>query len=101
MSEKKRPGVMLYFEQYDILRQMPMEDSYALLMAIFEFARNGVVPQFKNPALVYAWGFLQQSIERDSLRYDRVVEQKRKASQKRWAKARGSMADTDGTYEYA
>ncbi len=105
MQEKKRPGVMLYFEQYDVLRRMPMEDAYEILMAMFEFARNGVLPQFKNPALVYAWGFLQQSIERDSRRYDRVVEQKRKAAQKRWTKKQADTEsdddDADDAYAYA
>ena len=27
MREPKRPGVMLYFDLYDVLRQMPMEDA--------------------------------------------------------------------------
>ena len=54
MNEVKKPGVMFYFDQCAIFRQMPMEDAYALVMAMLDFAEHGVVPEFKNPALTYA-----------------------------------------------
>ena len=95
MREPKRPGVMLYFDLYDVLRQMPMEDAYAVLMAIFEFAQHGVAPKFRNPALTYAWRFIQQSIERDAARYEQVVAQKRKAAQKSWSKKQEDACETE------
>lgn len=82
MQEPKRPGVMLYFDLCDIIRQMSMEDAYETVMAIADYAQNGVAPTFRNPGLTYAWGFIQ----RDGQRYDRVVERNRKAAQKRWSK---------------
>ena len=88
MQEPKRPGVMLYFDLCDIIRKMPMEDAYETVMAIADYAQNGVAPTFRNPALTYAWGFIQQYIERDGQRYDWVVEKNRKAAQKRWSKKR-------------
>ena len=93
MSEAKKPGVMFYFDQCAIFKQMPMEDVYALVMAILDFAENGVVPEFKSPALTYAWSFIQLNVERDSARYDRVVEQRRKAAERRWAKKQGKQDD--------
>ena len=95
MSEKKRPGMMFYFDQCAILRQMPMEDAYALVMATLDFAEHGVVPEFKNPALTYAWSFIQLSVERDSARYDRVVEQRRKAAERRWARKQQDKTNAD------
>ena len=95
MSENKRPGVMFYFGQCAVLRQMPMEDAYALMMATLDFAEHGVVPEFKNPALTYAWSFIQLSVERDSARYDRVVEQRRKAAERRWAKKQQDETNAD------
>ena len=95
MSENKRPGVMFYFGQCAVLRQMPMEDAYALVMATLDFAEHGVVPEFKNPALTYAWSFIQLSVERDSVRYDRVVEQRRKAAERRWAKKQQDETNAD------
>lgn len=99
MSKAKKPGVMFYFDQCAILRQMPMEDAYALVMATLDFAQHGVVPEFENPALTYAWGFIQLSVERDSARYDRVVEQRRKAAEKRWAKKQETEDDSALTPE--
>ena len=95
MNEKKKPGVMFYFDQCAIFRQMPMEDVYALVMATLDFAENGVMPEFKNPALTYAWSFIQLSVERDSARYDRVVEQRRKAAERRWAKKQQDEMNAD------
>ena len=95
MNEVKKPGVMVYFDQCAIFRQMPMEDVYALVMATLEFAENGEVPEFKNPALTYAWSFIQLSVERDSVRYDRVVEQRRKAAERRWARKQQDKTNAD------
>lgn len=103
MNQTKRPGVMLYFDLYHILKEMSMEEAYEILMAIFEFAQNGVVPTFRNPALTYAWGFIRQSVERDIQRYDRVVEQRRKTARKHPSKTREdtlSFQDADGATAY-
>ena len=93
MAGKQRPGVMLYFELYPILRQMPPEEVYEIVMAIFAYARDGVTPVFHSTALNYAWGFIQQSIQRDNERYKRVVEQRRRAAEKRWDKASSDAGD--------
>ena len=95
MNEVKKPGVMFYFDQCAIFRQMPMEDVYALVMATLDFAENGVVPESKNPALTYVWSFIQLSVERDSVRYDRVVEQRRKAAERRWARKQQDKTNAD------
>ena len=95
MAEKQRPGVMLYFELYPILRQMTPEEVYEIVMAIFAYARDGVAPTFRNTALAYVWGFIQQSLQRDKERYLRVVEQRRRAAEKRWDKARGLSGAED------
>ena len=88
MNEVKKPGVMFYFDQCAIFRQMPMEDVYALVMATLDFAENGVVPEFKNPALTYVWSFIQLSVER-------VVEQRRKAAERRWARKQQDKTNAD------
>lgn len=86
MKGSKKPGVMLYFELYPMLKQMTVDDAHALIMAIFEYAQNGVLPRFSSQALVYVWEFVRLNIDRDSERYLRVVEQRRKAAEKRWQK---------------
>lgn len=86
MKEPKKPGVMLYFDTLSILRQMRPEDAYEVLMAIYDYAEQGTEPVFQNKALEYMWGFVRQSIQRDTMRYQRVVDQRRRAAEKRWAK---------------
>lgn len=86
MKEPKKPGVMLYFDTLSILRQMPPEDAYEVLMAIYDYAEQGTEPVFQNKALEYMWGFVRQSIQRDTMRYQRVAEQRRRAAEKRWGK---------------
>ena len=62
MKGSKKPGVMLYFELYPMLKQMTAEDAHALIMAIFEYAQNGVLPQFSSQALMYVWEFVRLNI---------------------------------------
>ena len=95
MANKQRPGVMLYFELYPILQQMPPEDVYEIIMAIFAYARDGAAPVFRSMALTYVWGFIQQSLQRDNERYQRVVEQRRKAAEKRWDRERRTSGAAD------
>ena len=86
MRNEKKPGVMLYFELYPLLKQMTPEDGYALIMAIFAYAQDGTLPRFSHQARDYVWEFVRLNIDRDSERYLRVVEQRRKAAEKRWQK---------------
>ena len=55
-------------------------------MAIFDYARHGQVPDFDNPALTYVWEYVRNDIDRDNLRYQRVVERRRRAAEKLWEK---------------
>lgn len=93
-EERKKPGVMLYFELEPLLREMHPEDGYALILAILAYARCGTPPQFSSAALNYAWAFVRAGIDRDDARYSHVVEQRRKAAEKRWSK-RTDASDED------
>ena len=98
MKGSKKPGVMLYFELYPMLKQMTVEDVHALIMAIFEYAQNGVLPRFSSQALVYVWEFVRLNIDRDNQRYLKVVEQKRKAAEKRWNKRSPAQESAEDTF---
>lgn len=98
MRNEKKPGVMLYFELYPMLKQMTVEDAHALIMAIFEYAQNGVLPRFSSQALVYVWEFVRLNIDRDNQRYLKVVEQKRKAAEKRWSKQAPTQESAEDTF---
>lgn len=93
MSSGKKPGVMLYFELYPMLKEMSVEDVHALIMAIFEYAQNGVVPELSSAALRYVWALVKINIDRDNERYYRVVAARQRAAEKRHQKKNTSALD--------
>lgn len=67
-----RPGVMLYFDMLEPIRVLSDEDKGRLLVAILEYGKNGVVPEFSG-MLALAWGFVRPKIDRDLEEYERTV----------------------------
>ena len=67
-----RPGVMLYFDMLEPIRVLSDEDKGRLLVAILEYGKDGVVPEFSG-MLALAWGFVRPKIDRDLEEYERTV----------------------------
>ena len=67
-----RPGIMLYFDILEPIRVLPDEDKGRLLVAILEYGKEGIVPEF-NGMLALAWGFVRPKIDRDLEEYERTV----------------------------
>ena len=67
-----RPGVMLYFDMLEPIRVLPDEDKGRLLMAILEYGKEGIAPEFSG-MLALAWGFVRPKIDRDLEEYERTV----------------------------
>lgn len=74
-----RPGIMLYFDIMDPIRVLPDEDKGRLLMAILEYGKYGVVPEFSG-MLAMAWGFLQPKLDRDEESYENKSVQRKYAA---------------------
>lgn len=91
-----RPGIMLYFDNLDPLRQLSNEDLGKLFFAILEYGHNGKVPQFDG-MLAMAWAFLQPKIDRDGQRYAHTVSSRRYGPYCREAARRG---ETPVSHEY-
>ena len=85
MRERKKPGVMLYFELFPFLKGLPEDDFKTLVLAILEYGEYGVIPQFEDKALALVWPLVQARVKRDGERYDDIVAQRRKAAEKRWS----------------
>ena len=67
-----RPGVMLYFDMLEPIRVLPDADKGRLLMAILEYGKEGILPDFEG-MLALAWGFVKPKIDRDLDEYERTV----------------------------
>lgn len=88
----KKPGVMIYFETGQSIKGLDYETKGRLFEAIMEYAEHGTTPPMDG-ILAAVWPFVATSIDRDSARYDELVEKKRKAGQASAAK-RQALADS-------
>ena len=86
--DKDKPGVMLYFELMPMFDELGNAAVAQLIRAIMDYARDGVLPEFEDPALRAVWPLMQRRVEYDDEVYRRKSEARRKAALKRWGKDR-------------
>ena len=67
-----RPGIMLYFDILEPIRVLPDSDKGKLLVAMLEYGRDGIVPEFDG-MLALAWGFVRPKLDKDQEEYNRTV----------------------------
>lgn len=84
MSQKKQPGVMLYFDLRPSLRRMTNEEKGILFESIMDYAQHGIAPDLHG-SLGIAWDFIQPRLDRDAQHYQELSEQRRAAAMKRWS----------------
>jgi hypothetical protein len=84
---KEKPGVMLYWETLDALAVLDAESAKALIIAIRDYARDGM-PPIIAPGSVHAalWQFIKPKIDADNERYEKISEQNRNKALGRWGK---------------
>lgn len=70
---QKKPGVMIYWEMFDMLQALPPKQMRQMLAAICSYARYGVEPEeVKKPAFLALWTLTRQRIDADSERYETI-----------------------------
>ena len=74
-----RPGIMVYFEILESIRELPLEDIGRLTLAMLEYGQDGVVPKLEG-SLVYVWPFVRKMIDKDEQRYDDMKVQREYAA---------------------
>ena len=82
MSEK--PGVMIYFDMLDCLKQMTDRQAGLLFRCILEYASTGKEPEIPD-SLRIIWPMLRMRMDTDHQRYKLKVLKSRYAIYKRWA----------------
>ena len=83
-----RPGVMLFFDDWEPLLSLSDKDLASMLRAAINFSKYGEVPEFSGP-LSIIWGIIAAKLERDQARYDKAILQKRHAVYCRITKSKG------------
>ena len=74
-----RPGIMVYFDILEPIRVLDDADKGRLLVAMLEYGRDGVVPQFEG-MLALAWSFVRPKIDRDESSYENAKLQRKYAA---------------------
>lgn len=74
-----RPGIMLYFDILEPIRELPDKDKGQLLIAMLEYGRDGKIPKFKG-TLAVVWGFIKPKLDRDSSEYAKTVQKRQYAT---------------------
>lgn len=89
-STKQPPGVMLYLEDLDPIKQLSKEDQGSLFVAILEYGKDGTLPHFEG-MLAITWLFILPRIKRDIAKYNYRVSTKRYGTYCREAARRGEI----------
>ena len=86
MSHK--PGVMIYFDMQDTLRQMTDRQAGILFRAILQYGETGTRPELPN-ALRLLWPMIETRIIADHQRYKTVSLKRSYAAYVKWTEKRG------------
>lgn len=82
-TKTTKPGVLLYLENYKILRKYSTEDKAALFDAIFLYSLGESLPKL-SPKAQSAFEWIQLDLDKDSESYQRKCEKLRENAYKRW-----------------
>lgn len=75
MAEKKKPGVMLYFDIRPCLNRLTDAEQAQLFRGILDYGESGIDPGFEN-RLGLVWDFVKPMIDRDADRYKEIQEKR-------------------------
>lgn len=84
---KKKPGMMIYFEDYEALRSTLCAQEFVQLMdAMTAYAANGELPDEEAlpAAALICWRFMQPKLRRDEEAYCAKKRARSQAAKKRW-----------------
>lgn len=84
MKEKK--SFLIYCDWESLLTPMTKEQIGELFLAIFDYNKNGVVPEFEDKLLAGVFSFMQSRFDDDNKKYERICKQNAEYAKKRWEK---------------
>ena len=84
-TQSAPPGVMLYFRWSRPLLLLTDLQRGRILSAMLTYGTGGHLPDFSDdPMADFAWQTIQPQIDEDRKRYQRIVEKRREAANRRW-----------------
>lgn len=80
---KGQPGVLIFWELFDVLEALPGDDAKNMLSAIRGYIQRGAIPDFGDrQALTYLWLMIQPKLDADTERYKKTKEARSIAGRK-------------------
>ena len=76
----ERPGIMVYFDLLETLKDYSTEEAGQLFLAMLEYGATGAIPEFDDRGMRTVWRSVQQKIDRDDEHYQETVEGRRYAT---------------------
>ena len=83
-NSKERPGVMLYFHLFDMLKLMDPQQVGEMMLALIAYARDGVEPQFQEQVMQIVWVNMKNASDVDKVNYEIKRQRAIKGANKRW-----------------
>ncbi|MGI6014262.1 MAG: DUF6291 domain-containing protein [Oscillospiraceae bacterium] len=80
---KEKPGVMMYWETFDVLEALLDGQAKTMLHAIRHYSQYGEVPDFGDDTILATlWMLFQPKLDADNERYERIREARIEAGRK-------------------
>lgn len=92
-KNKKKPGVMLYFDIRPSLSRMTKEQQGEMFCAILDYGEYGTEPEFSDQTLYFVWDFIKPRLEKDDEAYKVKAEKAKAAADARWSNAKNAIAE--------
>lgn len=85
-QNKERPGVMVYFHLFDMLKLMEPQQVGEMMLALMAYAKDGTEPCFAEQVMQVVWVSMKNASDVDKVHYEEKRAQAQAASAKRWGK---------------
>jgi len=86
-QNKERPGVMIYFHIFEMLKLLDTQQVGEVMLALMAYAKDGIEPQFREQVMQIVWVNMKNAADTDLVHYEEKRAQAKAASAKRWGKA--------------
>ena len=85
-QNKERPGVMVYFHLFDMLKLMEPQQVGEMMLALMAYAKDGTEPCFAEQVMQVVWVSMKNASDVDKDRYAERCKNAKAAIEKRWNK---------------
>ena len=83
-QNKERPGVMVYFHLFEMLKILDTQQVGELMLALMAYAKEGVEPDFTDKIMQVVWVSMKNASDVDREHYEMKRQRAIKGASKRW-----------------